>query len=179
MCDSGRLRLQVSVLCVYNRGCVCNWVKFLQEMQITKHQQISSLMTMTKTVLKTLVYSSFNYLTWPMAWKYFIKFSCHDSFKLYITMLLRIIRQTDTLLLNIIRQTYCSHILEEFVQHPSWGVCETHTCETSNLCLVHHQLVTCNHGLHVLHGLLDSAQVGNTWVSLFWSRPTTKYFSLQ
>ena len=42
--------------------------------------------------------------------------------------------------------------------------------ETPNLHLVHYQqrvLVTCNHGLYIFHGLLGSAQVGNTWVPLF------------
>jgi len=91
-------------------------------------------------------------------------------------------------MLNTIRQTGCSHILEEYVQQPRGGMCDwsqrhththTHTRETSKLCLVHHQLLTCNHGLHVLHGLLGSAQVGNTWVPLFWSRPKTKYFILR
>ena len=91
-------------------------------------------------------------------------------------------------MLNTIIQTDCSHICAEYVQQPSGGVCDwsqkhkhthTHTYETSNLQLVYHELLTCSHGLHVFHDLLGSAQVGNIWVPLFWSRPKTKYFSLQ
>jgi hypothetical protein len=49
----------------------------------------------------------------------------------------------------------------------------THKGKTPNLCLVYHQVVTCNHRLHVFHGLLSNAQVGNTCVPLSGVDPKT------
>jgi hypothetical protein len=86
---------------VYNRGYVCKTVNVLQQMQCTKHRQISSLMTRTKTFLETSVYSPFNHLMRPLAQKYFLKFGCPESLKLYITLMLHVMQQTDTLMLNI------------------------------------------------------------------------------
>lgn len=102
---------------------MCNRVNVLQEMQCTKHRQIGSLRTRTKMFLETLIYSPFNHLTQPLAQKYFIKFSYHESFQLYITLLWHIIQQTDTLMLTIIRQTAAAY-LKSVCNSPVGGVCE-------------------------------------------------------